>query len=202
MQFYKTLTVLACAALFAGIGHAQETSDSTDGTADIPLSMGEEITEDTGPKVGETYVAETSGDWQVRCVRAPEGQKDPCQLYQLLRDTNDNPVAEINVLALPSTSQAAAGANIIVPLETLLTEQLRMTVDGRNARRYPFSFCTEVGCLARIGFSAEDVAAFKRGNKAELVIVPAAAPDQEVVLNVSLTGFTAGFAKLEELRSQ
>lgn len=144
------------------------------------------------PQPGQAYLREEFGDWSLRCLRVPEGD-DPCQLYQLLYDEEGNTVAEINLFPLPPGGQAAAGANIVAPLETLLTEGLRLSVDGANERRYPFTFCNRAGCVARVGFTNAEVEQFKRGRAARLVIVPAAAPDQEVALTVSLTGFTAGF---------
>jgi invasion protein IalB len=176
---------------------------STDGDAGIPLQLGEEEAP-SGPQPGQTYVLEEAGAWEIRCVKRPEGaeQPDPCQLYQLLKDQEGNSVAEINMLALPAGSAAAAGANVVVPLETLLTERLTMAIDGGPARKYPFAFCSQVGCLARLGFADADVANFKRGNVAKLTIVPAVAPDQKVELDVSLSGFTAGFARLQELSAQ
>ncbi len=119
---------------------------------------------------------------------------DPCQLYQLLKDADGNSVAEISLFDLPEGGQAAAGATFMAPLETLLTANLRIGVDSGQPRIYPFAFCTQSGCVARLGFTAEEVAAFKKGIKAVLTIVPAAAPDQEVVLDMTLKGFTAGFA--------
>ena len=44
-----------------------------------------------------------------------------------------------------------------------------------------------------MGFTPDELAQFKRGAKARIVIVPASAPDAEVVLEISLSGFTAGF---------
>jgi invasion protein IalB len=114
-------------------------------------------------------------------------------LYQLLKDGAGNEVAEISMFGLPEGSAAAAGATIVVPLETLLTPGLRLAVDGGETRTYPFTFCNQAGCVARIGFRAEEVASFKRGAKAVLSIVPARAPDQVVNLDVSLNGFTAGY---------
>ena len=73
---------------------------------------------------------------------------------------------------------------------------------GGPARKYPFAFCSQVGCLARLGFADADVTNFKRGNVAELTIVPAFAPERKVELGVSLSGFTAGFARLQELSAQ
>ena len=94
---------------------------------------------------------------------------------------------------LPAGGQAVAGANIVAPLETLLTEQLTIAVDGANARRYPFTFCNSAGCVARVGFTAGEVDQFRRGNVATVRLVPAADPASEVVLRMSLSGFTAGF---------
>jgi len=155
-----------------------------------PLDMGTPI--DAGPQVGQPYIRQTFGDWAMRCMRVAEGP-EPCELYQLLLNDEGVAVAEISMFPLPPGGPAAAGANIVAPLETLLTQQLTLTVDGGTPRRYPFSFCNSAGCVARVGFSAEEVALFKRGNRATLRIVPAMAPDQEFVLTISLTGFTAGY---------
>ena len=143
--------------------------------------------------VGTPYIRDTFGDWSLRCLRAEEGQDDPCQLYQLLNDDAGNSVAEISMFPLPDGGRAAAGATIVVPLETLLTEQLQISVDGSATRRYPFTFCNRAGCVSRVGFTQEEVNQFKRGNAASVRMVPAAAPTEEVVLKISLAGFTAGY---------
>ena len=180
---------------------SEEEAPVADGANEDNLSLGQPIDGAPAPAagdgVGTAYVREEFGDWQMRCIRAPEGQEDPCQLYQLLRDETDNAVAEISMFSLPDGGQAAAGATIITPLETLLTEQLTITVDNGQARRYPFTWCSAIGCFARVGFTAAEVSQFKRGNVARIAIVPVAAPDQEVVLDVSLSGFTAGLAAVD-----
>lgn len=150
------------------------------------------------PRVGEPYNREEFGDWALRCLKAEEGKPDPCQLYQLLKDADGNAVAEISTFPLPAGNKAAAGATIVVPLETLLTQQLRLTIDNGTPKVYPFTFCNAAGCVARVGFTTEEVNQFKRGVGATLRMVPAAAPDQEVVLNLSLSGFTAGFDSVNQ----
>ncbi|WP_394153241.1 invasion associated locus B family protein [Loktanella salsilacus] len=157
-----------------------------------------EETADAGPQVGQPYIRDNFGDWSLRCLKAEEGQADPCQLYQLLKDSDGNAVAEFSTFPLPEGQEAAAGATIVVPLETLLTQQLRLTVDSSEAKLYPFTFCNAAGCVARVGFTAAELAQLKRGNKAVLRMVPAAAPDQEVLLDISLSGFTAGFDSVNE----
>jgi invasion protein IalB len=111
----------------------------------------------------------------------------------LLKDGGDNAVAEISMFGLPAGQQAVAGATVIAPLETLLTADLTLSVDAGKARKYPFSWCSPIGCVARIGFTQEELDGFKKGNEATITIVPVVAPDQKVELKVSLAGFTAGY---------
>ena len=179
--------------------HAAEQAPAGEAGAPADLSMGTPVEgAPAEPQVGEPYIREEFGDWSLRCLRAQEGP-DPCQLYQLLYDAEGNTVAEISLFPLPegASGEAVAGATIVAPLETLLTEGLTLSVDGTAERRYPFTFCTRAGCVSRVGFTAEEVNQFKRGNAARLSIVPAAAPDQTVDLTISLSGFTAGYDTTE-----
>ena len=166
---------------------AEETGAETSGaTADTGLDLGREVQEDP------SYIKETYGDWQLQCFRSEAGE-DPCQMYQLLRETAGNPVAEFSLFKLPSSGQAVAGATIAVPLGTLLPEGLKLSVDGGKAKSYNYSFCSMGGCFARIGFTEADIAAFRAGAQARLTIIPAQAPDQTVAIDVSLSGFTAAY---------
>lgn len=143
------------------------------------------------------YLAASFEGWQQRCVKKADGA-DPCQLYQMLKDDTGNPVSEISFFVLPEGSKAAMGATVLAPLETLLTANLRLGVDAGTAKIYPFSYCTVNGCVAKVGFTAEDVAAMEAGTEAVMTVVPAAAPDKTVVVKIALAGFTAGHQALVE----
>lgn len=168
--------------------------------APIDLSMGQEVKDAASgvlasaetAEPGQTYLAGNFEVWEQRCVKTEDGS-DPCQLYQLLRDEGGGPVAEISIFDLPAGVQAAAGATVIAPLETLLTANMQIAIDSGTAKIYPFTFCAAIGCIARIGLTAEEVDQFRKGTGARMTIVPAVAPDQKVELNISLSGFTAGF---------
>lgn len=194
-------------AISGAMAFAQETAapaPAADAPAEAPanpgdgLSMGTDPDEPPAPKtqaeaaVGETYLAETLDQWQKRCIKTEDGS-DPCQLYQLLKDGQGTSVAEFTIFPLPAGGQAAAGATVIVPLETLLTANLNLAVDGGKPKVYPYSFCAPLGCVSRIGFTADEVAQLKKGAKAVMTLVPAVAPEEKVVLDISLKGFTAGF---------
>ncbi|MEM9344492.1 MAG: invasion associated locus B family protein [Pseudomonadota bacterium] len=159
------------------------------------LSTGTAVDAEGNP-LGESYVTESHGDWQVRCIRT-NAENDPCQLYQLLDDGQGGSVAEVSIFPLPDGGNAVAGGTIITPLETFLPEQITITIDGGAGRRYPYTFCSPRGCIARIGLTADDLANYRRGAAATIRLVPARAVDQEVILNLSLSGFTAGFAAVE-----
>ncbi|WP_128254037.1 invasion associated locus B family protein [Falsirhodobacter deserti] len=154
------------------------------------LSMGEAEQDPNAP--GAMRVEAEFEQWEQRCINDQQGN-DRCQLYQLLQDDEGNNVAEFSLFNLPEGQQAAAGATIIVPLETLLTANLSMKVDSAQAKVYPFTWCSTVGCVARVGFTQAEVDALKGGSKAELTIVPVVAPDEKVTLDLSLAGFTAGY---------
>jgi invasion protein IalB len=204
MTKFRNVVFLSTALMLgaAGVTFAQETATpaeeettapQTETAADVEsqLSLGEDA--NAVPVVGQPYTKEIIGDWEMRCIKAEEGSDDPCQMYQLLADSDGTPVAEFSLFRLPDGGKAKAGATVVVPLETSLPQQLTITVDGSNSRRYPYSFCNPVGCYARIGLTNDDLSRFKRGNTAVITIVPALAQDQKVELALSLTGFTAAY---------
>jgi len=172
---------------------AQDATPAPETQPGSELTLGEQLVD--GVVVGTNYTRENYGDWQMRCVVTADG-KDPCQLYQLMKNGDGNPVAEFSIFELPANQAAVAGATVSTPLETLLTQQLTIAVDEQNSKRYPFSFCSANGCYARIGLTAEDLATYQHGNLAIVSIFRVVAPDTVVALRLSLAGFTKGFAAI------
>lgn len=179
------LSINTVAAVFlCGAVSAQETSSSEN---DNGLDLGE-----TGPRVGEQFVRETSGDWEVSCIKAQEGE-DPCAIVQVLNGQQGDPIAEVSIGKLPEGGAAVAWANVIVPLETLLQAQLALSIDGAPRKLYNYHHCVPVGCVAQLGLSQGDIDAMKAGSKATFSLVPARFPDQVLEMDMSLSGFTSGF---------
>ena len=192
----RRLALAAPVLLAAQITLAQETTAAPEPVVDPTLSMGTtaapQIKTQETAEIGELYLAATFELWEQRCVKAEDGS-DPCRLYQLLKTADGNPTAEISMFNLPEGSQAVAGAAILVPLDTLLSANLAFAVDGNREMLYPYTVCGLDGCIARVGFSADQLTQMKNGASATLTIVPAGAPDQKVPVTMSLKGFTAGF---------
>jgi invasion protein IalB len=206
---FKHVSIIAVAAALALAGPAAaQTADTTTETPapEAPaseaqtgasqLDLGRPADQPDELPLGERYSAEKFGDWDLACINT-EAEQDPCSLLQILTDDNGNPVAEVSLFRLAGNGPAVAGATIIVPLETLLTAQLTIAVDQGAGKRYNYSFCNPIGCIAQIGLTQEDIDAFKRGAKGTVTLVPAPAPDQKVQLDLSLNGFTAGYDKVD-----
>lgn len=194
--YFKSVAPAACLAfgLTLGLASASMAQDAAaPATAEAPVAP---PTLETA-EVGQVYLAETSDPWELRCTKIETGQ-GPCQIFQLLRDDAGGDVAEFNMFALPEDAGVAAGAVIAVPLETLLEPGLILQIDDNEPRGYPFSFCNSYGCIARPGFTEEELALMKAGNQAVLTIVPAMAPDTKVALTLSLKGFTAMLEKTKQ----
>ena len=182
-SMFKTISVVSLLAL-SGAAVAQEQTAEQDAAATAE------------PQVGETYVSETSGDWDVRCLKTEEGT-DPCQIYQLLLNDAGNAVAEFTMLPLNEEGPAVAGATMVTPLETYLPAGIAMMIDGGEERRYDFTFCNVQGCVSRMGVTAEDISLMQKGAKATVKLVPAGSETGEpVVLTLSLSGFTAAYEKV------
>lgn len=196
-KIWATAFVLSTAALISGAWAQDDDTapSSVDTVQSSDLSVGTPVG-GGADGIGETYIAETHGDWEIRCVRAAEGEPEPCQMYQLLTDSQGSPVAEFNIFDLPDNGEVVAGATIVTPLDTLLTGGLRIQIGTREPLAYPFRFCQSVGCFVRIGLTEANLADYRAGASATVTIVPLQAPDQQVQLETSLSGFTAGFEAL------
>ncbi|MFW8634688.1 invasion associated locus B family protein [Cribrihabitans pelagius] len=203
----KTLTPITLAAVLALAAPvaAQETAaeepaaqteaeaaeQPAESSADSVLDLGQPV--DGEPRLGQRYSKEKHGSWDLACVRTEE-DTDPCSLLQVMKGPEGNAIAEFSLFRIEQKgAQAVAGATVIVPLETLLPAALTIAIDGAPGKRYNYSFCNQMGCVAQIGLTQGDIDAFKKGKEAVLSLRPAPAPDQVVTMKLSLNGFTAGY---------
>ena len=155
------------------------------------LSLGKPL--ETLREPGEVYLAGNKGDWNVRCVTGKTGEIDKCEIQQLLFLNENTPIADISIFKLPESEIAVAAANVMVPLETLLTKKFRIAFSEGVVKEYPYSFCNQNGCLVRMGLLQEDIEAMQKGSSSELSITHISSPEALINLRLSLRGFTAAF---------
>ena len=155
------------------------------------LSLGKPL--ETLREPGEIYLAGNNGDWNVRCITGNPGEADRCEIQQLLFINENTPIADISIFKLPAGEIAVAAANVMVPLETLLTKKFRIAFSEESKKEFPYSFCNKNGCLVRMGLLEEDIEAMKKGAASEISITHISKPDSAINLSLSLDGFTAAF---------
>ena len=107
-------------------------------------------------KIGEPYRAEKFGT--VIAMHPYQRCKRSREMNQLLLNAEGQPMSKVSLFRLPQGQGAIAGANIIVPLETLLTTPIIIGFDEETRKQYPYTFCNSVGCVARIGLTENEVA--------------------------------------------
>lgn len=186
--------LLFSAAMLAAPATLAQTGGGAGSTGGVLLSEGTPVAtqpESAERKNGEAYLKDKVTDWEVRCIYL-EDRADPCQMYQLLNDETGTPTSEITLFKV-GDEKFSAGARVITPLETALLSGVTFSIDGGLPSQYPFQVCNPNGCVAQIGLTEEQVAAMKRGQAANISIVPFRAQQTQVALAVSLAGFTGAF---------
>ncbi len=133
----------------------------------------------------------------MRWIKAPEAEEEVCRLFNLLTDKDGNKhCASWICKALPKGGKAVAGVDMATPLGTLLTAQLVMKIDAAKAKRYPYTWCDNLGCYARFGMTAGEIDAMKKGVTTVVTIASVAAPEEPLELELSLSGFTAAWTAI------
>lgn len=80
---------------------------------------------------------------------------------------------------------------VMVPLGRMLGPGLFVKVDKQEPIRFPYSYCTRLGCVAELPAKPELVASFKKGSK--LVIGTIDVARKKIGFKVPLTGFSRAY---------
>ena len=156
------------------------------------LSIDDSMTGET--QQAEPYIKERIKDWNLKCIE-PIDSIERCEANQIIFNQKQQPVAEISIFKLPKGQIAAAAATIIVPLETALNEGLVLEMQDLEPKKYQFKFCNSIGCYSQIGLTIEELEALKSKGKASIFLKHLSSGDQQIVIPISLSGFTTTFSK-------
>ena len=156
------------------------------------LSIDDSMTGET--QQTEPYIKERIKDWNLKCIE-PIDSIERCEANQIIFNQKQQPVAEISIFKLPKGQIAAAAATIIVPLETALNEGLVLEMQDLEPKKYQFKFCNSIGCYSQIGLTIEELEALKSKEKASIFLKHLSSGDQQIVIPISLSGFTTTFSK-------
>ena len=149
------------------------------------------------PQKTEPYIKERFENWSLKCIKTVNSI-ERCEANQIIFNQKQQPVAEISIIKLPKGQVAAAAATIIVPLETILSEGLVLAIQELEPKKYQFKFCNSLGCYSQIGLTDDEVEALKRKEKASIFLKHISSGDQQIVIPMSLDGFTKTFSNVTE----
>lgn len=146
---------------------------------------------------------EQFGDWGVTCP--PEGSNMPkiCTMVQVVSAT---PEGQSESMLLMRASLALVGPDrtpaisIQVPLGVLLPAGIAVKIDEGEPLGMPYRLCGQDGCRAVLPVQAETLAAMKAGAEARVAFMDATG--EQIVVPMSLTGFTAAFDRVGALTPQ
>ena len=159
------------------------------------LSIDDTMTSET-QKI-EPYIKEKFENWTLKCIK-PLNSAERCEANHIIFNQEQQPVAEISIFKLPKDQIAAAAATIIVPLETVLSDGLILAIQELEPKKYQFKFCNSLGCYSQIGLTDDEVEALKKKAKASIFLKHISSGDQQIVLSMSLAGFTKTFSKVTQ----
>jgi invasion protein IalB len=148
----------------------------------------------TEPKVTTTNYR----DWALSCRENPETGVDDCSMFQRLVIQETNQIALNFALGfLPNAQQQRVPVAVLTfPLGIYLPGGAEMQIDSAEPIRLQIERCFRRGCQS--GFAIDDalLAQLKAGSKATVKILQSR--EEEIDLTISLSGFSAAFAALQE----
>ena len=147
------------------------------------------------PQKTEPYIKERFENWSLKCIKTVNSI-ERCEANQIIFNQKQQPVAEISIIKLPKGQVAAAAATIIVPLKTILSEGLVLAIQELEPKKYQFKFCNSLGCYSQIGLTNDEVEALKRKEKASIFLKHISSGDRQIVIPMSLDGFTKTFSNV------
>jgi invasion protein IalB len=152
--------------------------------------------QNTPPK---DVLKETHGDWEVRCLEGTE----TCAMSQVGKTEDGKRALLVTIQRVtgPTTQdgkQIPAAMTVQTPLGILIPYGLRIKIDADQVIPLPLSRCIPAGCVSQAPMLDEAVGKMKKGSKAVFGFFL----QEEILVNVSLSGFTAAYNSLKPVAAK
>ncbi|HBZ43909.1 MAG TPA: invasion-like protein [Maritimibacter sp.] len=170
------------------------TKPSLAAIAALTLSTSMAFAQETGLPGNASSLREGHGDWQVACT-APEGTVR-CAMTQTQVSENRQRVLSIE-LTTGDDAMAARGA-LVLPFGLDLASGVAYRLDeGSTGATQPFRTCLPVGCVVDVAFDTDTIASLRAGSQLDVIVT--ADGGQEMILTISLSGFSSAHDRVGEL---
>ena len=137
-------------------------------------------------------------DWAVSCRENPQNGATECSMFQRLVIQETNQIAlNFAIGFLPNAEQQRVPVAILTfPLGIFLPAGAVMQIDSSDPIRLQIERCFRRGCQSGFAIDEALLSQLKAGAKADVKFLESR--EEEVELTVSLSGFSAAYAALEE----
>lgn len=138
--------------------------------------------------------SETIQDWTLKCAMPQGATAEQCILVQ---DRNDPSTQQplMQVAAGLWGPERQRGLVITLPLGVTLPQGVELKVDETTTSRTPYVTCTPNGCQSHVLLDDALLQSMKSGGRGTVVF--ANSRGEAVPVNFSLSGFTAGIARIK-----
>jgi invasion protein IalB len=140
----------------------------------------------------------THGDWEIHCVMG----SDTCAMQQVGETADGQRAMLVTIQRLAGVTaegkNVPAAITINTPLGVLIPYGVRVKIDDGNVAPVPLLRCVPESCVARAPLADEAVEMFKKGSKATVGFFL----QNEVLVDISLNGFTAAYNDLKPVQAQ
>jgi invasion protein IalB len=209
IRFGAALIAAGIAAAAAGLpASAQETPEGE--TTEQPQApaknkFGPRIkpAQGTGQQGPAPEVVATHGDWKIQCETAPKaasGEAAPrkqCGMVQTTRNEKQ-PKAMLTLVLVKEkqNDKVVPMMRVVAPIGVFLPTGIALEVDGAAVGRVPFTRCLRQVCFAFAAASGDMFEKLRKGKTANFIIYEG--PGLALPMKISLSGFSAAFAALDE----
>ncbi len=140
-------------------------------------------------------VKSVHNDWQIRCETAPGAPGEQCALVQSVT-AEDRPNVGLTVIILKTADGKSRILRVFAPLGVLLSKGVGLKIDQNDIGSAIFERCLQNGCVSNVHMDEKLISQLKAGKQALFYIYQT--PEEGIGIPLSLSGFSAGFDRLDK----
>jgi invasion protein IalB len=146
----------------------------------------------------DRVLKETHGAWEIHCIEGTE----TCNMQQLGKTGEGERALLVTIERLAGVTAEGkpvpASLTVYTPLGVLIPYDVRVRIDDGEVMPVPLMRCLSDLCMARAPMAEQHVSMFKRGSNARFGFYL----NDEILVDVSLSGFTAAYDSLTPVQVQ
>ena len=141
---------------------------------------------------GATSLHETHGDWTVNCAVREDGAQCSVSQNQINGSTQQR---VLSIELVPDVEDNTVVGTLVMPFGLAVGQDVILSMqEGLSLPPLRFATCLPVGCLVRVAFSSDAIAAMKGGTTLEAKAT-ASSDGQDVSFSISLAGFSSALER-------